>query len=113
MKWMMRAPWLALAVLATLPSLFGCELRDPNEFTVTYENETDFTLWTSGAELSGGESARYTYYKPMDAAFYVAVYDLGNCKVYSLDTTRRELQTEYDLTITIFEEDVADCISSR
>jgi len=116
MKWAMKAPWLALTVLVSLPFLFGCEADDSERVLVTYRNETEVGLFFSVEEEEKGgilparsELAPYDYNIKMDDPFRLQVWDRSGCVVYSLDTTPRELQSEYDLTITILEEDVEHC----
>jgi len=107
----MRASWLALAVLASLPFLFGCD--SDNE--VMYRNETPLTLSASveghrRALLYPQQRSYVSYGMPLDDPFRLRVTDSKSCLVYSLDTTLRELKAERDLTITIHEEDAEYCI---
>ena len=110
----MRAPWLALVVLASLPFLLAaCEAGE----TVTYRNETSIDLEVRVVGRSGFSALpaeateRIGYIMSTTDPWEVRVTDGTGCFVFSLDTTLRELKADQDLTITIREEDVAKCDS--
>ncbi len=111
----MRAPWLALAVLAFVSLLSGCETGDDDlTIVVAYRNVTtiDLYLQVEGQAFVISKARSDTavgYDMQMDDPFRLEITDPDGCLVYSLDTTPRDLQTEYGPTITIREEDVAHC----